>query len=228
MKPFHLLCILSIIAGFIACAGCTGTAPAPATPAPTTVLTTTATPVPEPTVYPGALALNQMAAFGIAGRNGTATAYKAEIRSTYSWSSPTYNSPRDQQRAGESLYTTQFGYITEKPEDGNTFLFVYVRLENTGPDRMVAPSPNQFMVNYRGENYPYMSVRGSDVTVSTVRVGQYDYQIGTGGVAGFLMPGQSNAADGFLIYEVPATIDLAKATLVVNLDAEHRSAWRLG
>ncbi len=154
--------------------------------------------------------------------------YKAEVRSTYSWSSPSYNSPRDQERAGESLYTTQFGYITEKPKDGNTFLFVYVRLENTGPDRMVAPSPNQFMVNYWGENYPYTSVRGSDVTVSTVRVGQYDYQIGTGGVAGFLMPGQSNAADGFLIYEVPATIDLAKAALVVNLDAEHRSAWRLG
>ena len=225
MKPFHALCIFSIIAGLIACAGCTSTAPV--TPAPTAMVTTTATPSPEPTVYPGALALNKVVPFGIAGKNGTATVYKAEIRSSYSWSSPSYNSPRDQERAGESPYTTQRGYITEKPKDGMTFLFVYVRLEDTGPDRMVAPSPNQFVVDYQGKTYSYTSVPGSDVTVGTVRVGQYDYQIGTGGVAGYLMPGQSNAADGFLIYEVPAAIDLLKAVMVVTLDAEHRSAWKL-
>jgi hypothetical protein len=226
MKPFHILGLICFVAVLIACAGCTGSAPA--TPAPTTVTTTTATPVPEPTVYPGARALNQIAPFGIAGKTGTATVYKAEIRSTYTWSSPSYNSPRDQQRAGESLYTTQYGYITEKPDEGNTFLFVYVRLENTGTERMVAPSPNQFMVDYNGKTYPYTSVRGSDVTVDVVRVGQYDYQIGRGGEAGFLMPGQSNAADGFLIYEVPVTIDLSKTALIVTLDAEHRSAWKLG
>ena len=114
MKLFHALGLFCIIAVLIACTGCTSTAPA--TPAPTPVLTTTATPVPEPTIYPGAIALNQMVPFGIAGKNGTATVYKAEVRSTYSWSSPSYNSPRDQQRAGESLYTTQYGYITESPD----------------------------------------------------------------------------------------------------------------
>ncbi len=69
MKPFHVIGLFCMVAVLIACTGCTNSAPAtPATPAPTTVLTTTATPVPEPTVYPGALALNQMAAFGIAGQ----------------------------------------------------------------------------------------------------------------------------------------------------------------
>ncbi|HSQ93562.1 MAG TPA: DUF4352 domain-containing protein [Methanoregula sp.] len=225
MKPLYALCLFCTIAVLIACTGCTGTAPA--TPTPTTVMTTTATPVVEPTIYPGALVLNQIVPFGIAGKNGTATVYKAELRSAFSWSSPSYNSPRDQQRAGESLYTTQYGYITEKPQEGNTFLFIFVRLENTGSERMVAPSPNQFLVEYNGKTYPYTSVQGSDVTVSSVRVGQYDYQIGTGGVSGFIMPGQSNAADGFLIYEVPATIDLSKAALIVTLDAEHRAAWKL-
>ena len=68
---------------------------------------------------------------------------------------------------------------------------------------MVAPSPNQFVVNYNGKDYTYRSVQGSDVTIGSVTGTQYDYRIGTGGVAGYLQPGASNAADGFLIYEVP-------------------------
>ena len=227
MKRIHTIGLFCIVAVFIVFSGCTSTAPPAATPAPV-VVTTTATPAPEPITYPGALALNQETSFGIAGMNGTATVYKAETRSTYSWSSPSYNSPHEQQEAGDSLYTTQKGYNTEKPKDGNTFLFVYVRLANTGSERMVAPSPNQFIVDYNGKTYPYSSVRGSDVTVSTVRVTQYDYQIGKGGVAGFIMPGAGNAADGFLIYEVPASIDLSKTAMIIALDSGHQSAWKLG
>jgi hypothetical protein len=227
MKPVYGLCLLVIVAVLIACAGCAGTAPQTPVPATTATVTTTVAPVAEPTPYPGALALNQEAAFGIGGKNGTATVYKAELRSSYSWSSPSFNSPREQAQAGEPL-GTQSGYNTEKPADGNTFLFVYVRLSDTGAERIVAPSPNQFVVNYNGKIYPYKSVRGSDVTVSTVRVTQYDYQIGKGGVSGFIQPGPSNAADGYLIYEVPASIDLAKAYLAITLDTEHQAAWKLG
>jgi hypothetical protein len=227
MKPFFALRLVCIVAVLVALAGCTGTAPQTTTPAPV-VVTTTATPVPEPTPYPGALALNQETPFGIAGYNGTATVYKAELRSTYQWASPSFNSPHAQEEAGDTLYTTQKGYNTEKPKEGNTFLFVYVRLANIGSQRMVAPSPNQFIVDYNGRTYPYKSVPGSDVTVSTVRVTQYDYLIGKGGVAGFIMPGSSNAADGFLIYEVPASIDLTKAAMIIGLDSGHQSAWKLG
>ena len=226
MKPVTSVCLFCIAALFIVAGGCTTPASGPTTPAPL-IVTTTATPFPEPTLYPGALILNEQVPFGIAGRNGTATMYKAEIRSSYQWSSPSYNSPRAQQEAGESLFATQHGYNTRKASDGNTFVFVYVRLENTGKENIVVPSPNQFILHYDGKTYPYSSVEGSDVTVSSVRVGQYDYQIGRGGVAGSLQPGQSNAADGFLIYEVPATIDLSKAAMVVVLDPEHTSAWKL-
>jgi hypothetical protein len=228
MKPVHAIGLFCIVAVLIAFSGCTSTDPQTPTPATTIQVTTTPTPVPEPTLYPRALALNHEAPFGIAGKNGMATVYKAEVRSSCSWASPSYNSPHEQQEAGESLYTTQHGYNIEKPKEGNTFLFVYVRLADTGSDRMVAPSPNQFIVNYNGKTYPYSSVRGSDVTVSSVRVSQYDYQIGSGGVAGFIMPGPSNAADGFLIYEVPASIDLSKTAMVIALDPEHQSAWKLG
>jgi hypothetical protein len=226
MKPVHAISLFCIVAVLIACAGCAGTAQKTATPAPILV-TTTIPSAPEPTLYPGALALNQEAPFGIAGKNGTATVYKAEMRSSYSWSSPSYNSPHAQQETGESLFSTQQGYNTEKPKDGNTFLFVYVRLTNTGSERMAAPSPNQFVVDYNGKTSSYSSVHGPDVTVSSVRVTQYDYQIGRGGVAGSIQPGASNAADGFLIYEVPATIDLSKAAMAITLDSEHQSAWKL-
>jgi len=226
MKPVHAIGLLCIIVALITCAGCTSTAPQTATPEPTVVITTVS-PAPGPTPYPGALTLNQETPFGIAGRNGTATVYKAETRPTYSWTSPSYNSPHEQQEAGASLYSTQQGYNTEKPKDSDTFLFVYVRLTNTGSERMVAPSPTQFVVNYNGNIYPYSSVRGSDVIVNTVRVNQYDYQIGQGGVAGSILPGGGNAADGFLIYEVPATIDLTKAAMVITLDSQHQAAWKL-
>jgi hypothetical protein len=227
MKPVQAITLFCIVVVLIVFSGCTSQAPQIPTPVPVVVITT-ATPVPEPTPYPGALALNQETPFGTAGWNGTATVYKAEIRSTYSWASPSYNSPHEQQEAGTSLYSTQLGYNTEKPADGNTFLFVFVRLTNAGLERMVAPSPKQFVVDYNGKTYPYSSVRGSDVTVSTVRVTQYDYQIGRGGVAGSIAPGPSNAADGFLIYEVPASIDLSKSALVINLDKEHQPVWKLG
>jgi hypothetical protein len=227
MKPSCILCLFCCVALLLAVSGCAGTAPQPATPSPL-IVTTTAAPVPVPTLYPGALALNDQVPFGIAGRNGTATVYKAEVRQTYQWASPSFNSPRDQEKAGESLFTTQKGYNTEKAKDGSTFVFVYVRLENTGKENIVVPSPRQFILDYDGVSYSYSSVAGSDVTVSSVRVGQYDYQIGRGGVAGSLQPGQSNAADGFLIYEVPASIDLTKAALVIALDPGHQSAWKLG
>jgi hypothetical protein len=225
MKPAYFPVLFCTIALLLITSGCTSTTTQPSAPVP--VVATTATPVPEATLYPGALPLNEQVPFGIAGRNGTATVYKAELRSSYQWASPSFNSPRNQEKAGESLFATQHGYNTDKAQDGNTFLFAYVRLENTGTESIVVPSPHQFVVYYDGKTYSYSSVVGSDVTVSSVRVGQYDYQIGRGGVAGSLQPGQSNAADGFLIYEVPAAIDLSKAAMVVVLDPEHTAAWKL-
>lgn len=229
MKPLHVLCLIGMIAVLISCAGCTSTAPPAATPTPTSepVMTTIATPVPTATPYPGALALGQEAPFGTGGRNGAASVYKADIRSNYSWTSPSFNSVSEQQLTGPALGIQQ-GYNTEEPAAGNTFLFVYVKLTDTGAESIVAPSPGQFVVNYNGNDYTYRSLAGSDVTIGSIRGTQYDYLIGKGGVSGYIQPGDSNAADGFLIYEVPSSIDLTKAAMVVTLDSQHQSAWQLG
>jgi len=228
MRNWNIIGLLTIAGVLLCCAGCTSPTQTAATPVPTTLTMamTTATPVPSATPYPGALALDTKAPFGIGGKNGTATVYKAETRSGYTWTSPSFNSQKEQALTGEAL-GTQKGYNTEQPGAGNTFLFVYVRLADTGKDNIVAPSPGQFIVTYKGNDYQYRPIASSDVTIDGVRGTQYDYQIGKGGVSGYVQPGESNAADGFLIYEVPASIDLTKAYVVITLDSQHTSAWQL-
>ena len=236
MKPAHILGILVIVIALIFCAGCTNSPSAPPQSAPAyttvptvpaTIATQVPTATPYPTPYPNALAMNQLATFGKNDRTGTATVYKVNLVPDYSYSDPTFNSPHVQSQAGDAL-GIQKGYNTKKPVAGNAFLFVFVRLANTGTKGLVAPSPGQFIMNYDGKSYSYSSVIDSTVTLANIRVPQYDYTIGRGGVSGNINPGDSNSADGFLIYEVPANIDLTTAALVVQLDADNQAAWALG
>jgi hypothetical protein len=229
MKAIHVFGILFITTALILCAGCASSQPAPATPAPTPLpaTATIATPVPTATPYPGALALNQLASFGKADRTGTATVYRAEILPNYTWTDPTFNSPHDQPMAGDTAFSTQYGYKTQTPAAGNVFLVAFVQLNDTGTAGLVAPSPGQFIVNYEGNDYLFSSIHGAQITMGNGLGSQYDYDYNTGNVTGFIQPGDSNAAKGFLIYEVPASIDLSKATLVASLDADNRAAWAL-
>lgn len=228
MKSCYALCLLLLAGILLCCAGCTSTSQPPATPVPATLTmaATTASPMPTATPYPGALSLGEVAPFGTGGRNGTAAVYKADLYPEYTWTSPSFNSASEQKQTGESL-GTQKGYNTQKPGEGNAFLFVNVKLADTGSESIVAPSPSQFIVNAEGKDYSYRSLSGSDVTVGGVRGTQYDYLIGKGGVSGYIQPGASNAVDGFLIFEVPASIDLTRAYLVITLDSQHTSAWQL-
>ena len=69
---------------------------------------------------------------------------------------------------------------------------------------MNAPAAQQFVAYTGGKTYSYSSVDSSDVVIDKASGTQYDYQIGRGGEVGYVQPGESNAADGYLIYEVPA------------------------
>ncbi|MDD1713491.1 MAG: DUF4352 domain-containing protein [Methanoregulaceae archaeon] len=197
-------------------------------PSPVITTPTTATIVPTPavTAYPGALAPGQYATFGSEGRQGKATVYKYEIRQNYNWTAPTFSSPGSSSAARPN--EVQRGYTTQKPKAGNTFLFIYVSLVNTGTSALYAPSASQFVVSSNGTFYNYTSVQGSDVVIDTVPGTQYDYQIGRGGLVGYIQPGGSNKADGYLIYEVPAAISLNDTYVLVNLDYQNRAVWRLG
>ena len=232
MKPVHIIGILGIITVLIFCAGCTSSsqlAP-PQSAIPTTISTpstTIATPVPTITPYPGTLALNQKVTFGKEGQTGILTVYNAKILPSYSWTDPTFNSPHDQLKAGDTLLSTQRGYNTQNPADGNVFLFVYARLINTGTTSFGARSTGQFIVNYNGMDYAYHPISGSHFTFANGLGSPYNYDFVNGGVTGFVALGSANAADGFLIYEVPASFDIRKAAVVVTLDADNKAAWAL-
>jgi hypothetical protein len=170
--------------------------------------------------------MGQYATFGTEGRQAKATIYKAEIRPNYNWTAPTFNSPGSQSAASRPN-EVQHGYNTQKPKEGNTFLFIYVSMVNTGTAAIYAPSASQFVISANGTTYNYNSVQSADVVIDTVPGTQYDYQIGRGGLVGYIQPGESNKADGYLIYEVPATISLKDAYVLVNLDYQNRAVWRL-
>ena len=231
MKPIPLIGILCIAIALIFCAGCTSPQQAPpqtaiVTPVPTPAATI-ATPVPTATPWPGTLALNQPVTFGKADQTGTVTVYKAKVLPNYSWTDPSFNSAHDQLKAGDTLLSTQYGYNTQNPAEGNVFLFAYARLTNTGTKSLGALSTGQFIVNYEGKDYAYSPIRGAHMTFGTGLGSPYNYDSDNGGVTGFVVPGDANAAEGFLIYEVPASFDIRKAAIVVTLDANNKAAWAL-
>ena len=88
-------------------------------------------PTPTAVPFPNALALNEYATFGSADMIGKATVYGYDMKPGYNWTSPSWNSPGEQGAASQPL-EIQRGYTMEKPQEGNTFLFVYVRVLNTG------------------------------------------------------------------------------------------------
>jgi hypothetical protein len=116
----------------------------------------------------------------------------------------------------------------EKPGEGNTFLFIGIRIGNTGTGAVPAPSAQQFVVNSDGKMFNYSSVHRSDVVIDNVSWIQYDYKIGLGGNAGCIQPGESNQADGYLIGEIPATFSPGTTSGVSNPDSQKQTAGKPG
>lgn len=228
MKCNYIIAFFGLLFCVLLFCGCTSTSPPVQTP--TAVPTTAAvilSPTPTAVPFPTALPLNAFATFGKGNEQGKATVYRYEVRPNYNWTSPTWNSPREQAAASPPLDIQQ-GYTMEKPQEGNTFLFIYVSVVNTGTNAVYAPSAKQFVVFSDGKVYNYSSVESADVIIDKVTGTQYDFQIGRGGTVGYVQPGESNKADGYLIYEIPAPITPATTYVVSNLDYQTRAVWKLG
>jgi hypothetical protein len=227
MKFRLILAVVGVLFFVLLFSGCTGTTPSvpTQTPVPTTTAVTI-TPAPTAEPFPKALSLNEYATFGSGNEQGKATVYRFEIKSNYNWTSPSWNSPGQQAAAAQPL-GVQRGYTTEKPQPGNIFLFLSIRVVNTGTSAVYAPSAKQFVVSSNGKIYNYTSVRSSDVTIDRVTGTQYDFQIGRGGTVGYIQPGESNAADGYLIYEIPSSFTPATTYVISNLDYQTQAVWRL-
>jgi len=228
MKIISTIIFFGLLFLVILFSGCTSTSPP--VQSPTSIPTTAVvilSPTPTAVPFPNALALNEYATFGSADMIGKATVYGYDIKPSYNWTSPSWNSPQEQGAASQPL-DIQRGYNIEKPQEGNTFLFVYVRVMNTGKNAVYAPSAKQFVVSGNGTLFNYSPVHGSDVIIDKIPGTQYDYQIGRGGVVGYIQPGESNAADGYLIYEVPANFSPKVTYVMSNLDYQNQAVWKLG
>ncbi len=174
MKFFLTLATIGTLVIVLLCSGCINTSPqAPLqttvpSPSPTTPSPVLSTPVPAPApaVYPDALPLGRYATFGSGSETGEATVYTYEIKPNYTWTSPSFNSPREQ-ASSSPPNEIQRGYNLENPGEGDTFLFIYVRVNDTGSSAVYAPSASQFVVYNKGILYNYTSVHGSDVVIDT-------------------------------------------------------------
>lgn len=227
MKSIPAIAITLVLFLALLFCGCTSTAPQAPAPAstPLTIVPPSAALTQEP--LPDARSLNTPATFGASDMTGQVTVTNYTIKPNYNWTSPSWNSPREQVAASPPL-DLQRGYNMEKPHEGSTFLFVFIRVANTGTKAVYAPSPQQLVVNGDGTIYNYRSVAGADVNIDGVVGKQYDYLIGKGGTGGYVQPGESNRVEGYLIYEVLSTLAPEKMYVVGNLDYQTRAIWKLG
>jgi hypothetical protein len=232
MKYFFTITAFCLLFFVLVLSGCTTSSPPvqTQTPAPANtvaILSPALTPVP----FPNALGLNQYAYFGSGNGQGSATVYRYDIKPYYNWTSSSWNSPREQAAASQPL-ELQNGYNREKPKEGNTFLFIFIRVEYIGTQAMHAPSADQFVVYSEGKMYNYSSVHSSDVLIDKVSGKQYTNQVGQAGTHGGTLwgsnMGESNMAEGYLIYEIPSSFSQEKTYVMSNLDYQNQAVWNLG
>ncbi len=241
MKSEDVLLVVGLII-LIAIAGCAGpSAPAPSTTTPpttevvtttippTTIPATTApTPTPEP--FPNALPLGAVASFG----NGTkwptdVTVYKVWINDTYQRWSPDDNR-----------------YYTQPAPAGKKYLIAFIEMVDRGTDRAPLPSEAGINILYNSEIIPpdpthILPNQKADSPPQIVRIGEIefikklygseyveDFGYSHGEKLGYITPGESNAVDGYIVYEVPGTLTPETSYLRILLPSTDPAIWKLG
>lgn len=229
MKFMYTIAVFGVLFLVLLSSGCTSASPPVQTPTPipTAVPTPAVTKLAPPAAvpFPDALALNEDSPFGTGDNSGKATVYRYQIKPTYRWTDPSWNSPAEQLDASLPL-ELQRGYNLEKPQAGNTFLFVYVNVLNTGTKTIFAPTSKQFVVYTNGKTYNATSVHGSNVIIDTVSESQYRNERGQRDPIEYIQPGDSKI-EGSLIYEIPASSSPGSTYVVANLDYRNRAVWKL-
>jgi len=205
-----------------------GAPPAPATVLPTPELTAVP-PQPTPTADPYAaiaLPLRTMFSYNTGEKYASrAAVYRYWINGTYQWHNDNDNR-----------------YYTQRPRAGNKYLFVYVVVVNDGTAAYPYPKSRSVSVHYDGKVYSpdtnhYLPGKGGNpVEIREVQqqhdyfnaeyVEDYGYSHGT--MSDFISPGQSNAIDGYITYEVPESLAPEKTYVEIVFDSEASAVWRLG
>jgi hypothetical protein len=243
MEPEKILLLLCVPL-LLFCAGCSdqgGTAAATPTPVvpvitttiPATIVTTAPTPPPTPTRdvrYPDALPLKASFTFG----NGTkwtseAAVTRIWINTTYRWYNP-----------------AELQYVTRTAPEGKTYLFVFIAMVNRGTERApLPPTGNVYVISGNDLISPYpLHPLPKDNVDSTPRIARIaeieysrkvyssemveDYGYSHGQKLAYINPGESNAVEGYIIYEVPASMKPDSTFVTISLPDQNKPVWVLG
>ena len=196
---------------------------------PTTVMpiaTTVPTPIPDP--FPDALPLKKAFPFSEGKTASEGTVYRYWINDTYTWHN-------DKDNKWYVMY----------PKSGNKYLMVFANIVDKGDTAFPYPKSNSIYVHYNGNVYSvdsshYMPDKAGnkDATGILIQEIQYqsdmfnmeyveDYGYSHGTTSNFVYPGASNSIDGYLIYEVPASLTPDKTFVEIVFTDKERAVWKL-
>ncbi|HXX54839.1 MAG TPA: hypothetical protein VEI81_01945 [Methanoregula sp.] len=241
MKPL-CLSLLLLAAVLAIAAGCSGPSSEPAaTPAasppstvpttlPPTTETTVLTPTPTLSPYPDALPLNTTFTFG----NGTKWTSEATV--TRIWINDTY-------QAWDPDFNV---YTAHTAPAGKKYLVVFLTMVDRGTDRAPLPQPSVISVFFNGATIPQdpthpLPTAAPDSPPKIVRIGELefihklysseyteDYGYSHGQKQDFINPGLSNAIEGYIFFEVPASLTPDAAFVSIVFPSSQTAVWKLG
>jgi hypothetical protein len=193
---------------------------------PKTTLPATAAPTPDP--FPNALYLKDSFTFGEGKIASEGTVYRIWMNETYFWHNDMDNK-----------------YYIQKPKPGYKYLFLFINVFNKGDTRIWPPTSGNINVYYSGQKYSadpthYLPDKSSDLKATAIEVKEIQYfpkLFGTeyvedfgyshGSQLAYLYPGRSNAIDGYLVFEVPASLTPEKAYAEIAFNGNTVGVWKL-
>ncbi len=213
-----------------------GTPSATTTTPPATVIvttpatiTTTIVPTPAPDPFPDAYPVREIFSFNEGKYASKATVYRYWMNETYQWHNDMDNR-----------------YYTQKPKAGMKYLLVFINIENVGSDGYPYPKSSMIQVYNNGNKYyvdtsHYLPDKAGNRKATPIEIQELqqqsdffrmeaveDYGYSHGTTQDFVLPGQGNAIDGYLIYEVPASLTPEKTYVEIIFDGQDRAVWKLG
>lgn len=161
--------------------------------------------------------------------NSVATVYRIWINDTYGWFSPDDNR-----------------YYTKIAPPGKKYLFVFISMVDMGKDRAPLPQQNTIYLLYEDailspDSSHILPAKNPDSSPKVVRIAEVewskkrfdteyveDFGYSHGQRLGYINPGVSNAVDGYIIYEVPASLTPENANLAIVMPESDIAIWKLG
>lgn len=195
----------------------------------TTIPTPTTAPTPPPDPFPNALTIRTWFNFSSGKTASQGTVYKKWINDTYQWHDDMDNK-----------------WYTQKAKAGNKFLFVFVCIVDRGDTRVWYPKASSIVIHFDNQIYSVDQLHyipdksGGNLKATAIEVGevQYyhklfgaeyteDYGLSHGTMSDYVYPGESNAIDGYIIYEVPAFLTAEDTYVEISFNGQERAVWKL-